>query len=161
MAGKETTLRDLVESRAAEYNLPPRWLWGWALDAIVRHVLLPNLPEGISLDSLHGRIVGALYAIERGSDPSRWSWTSAIALSPAAFDRWLKKTLRGRKITTHPRRAVGAKSTLREDVAAFAAANYPSPLPPGITNEKIAQDYESKTGTAVSERTVRRALGRK
>src|SRR5262249_39658942 len=157
MADKEANLRDLVESRAAEYRISPRWLWGWALDAIVRHVLLANLPEGIS----QGLIAGALHAIERGSDPSRWGWTSVITLSPAAFARWLNKGLRDSKITTHPRRAVGAKSSLREGLAAFVAANYPNPLPPGITNGKIAQDYKSKTGTAVSERTVRRAFGRK
>src|SRR5215467_10903964 len=99
MAGKEANLRDLVESRAAEYSISPRWLWGWALGAIVRHELLPNLSEGISLDTpfAHGGggltwrrlIAGALPAIERGSDPSRWGWTSAITLSPAAFDKWL------------------------------------------------------------------------
>ena len=106
-------------------------------------------------------IGGALPAIKRGSDPSTYSWTSAIMLSPAAFDRWLKKTLRDRKITIHPRRTVGAKGFKRGGVAAFAAANYPNPIPPGITNKKIAQDYESKTGTSVSERTVRRAFGRR
>src|SRR5215510_11177671 len=127
MAGKDANLRDLVESRAAEYRIPARWLWGWALDAIVRHMLLPKLAKPMTRDWLRGSMAGVLHAIERGFDPSRWGWTSAITLSPAAFDRWLKKTLRDRKITTHPRRAVGAKSTLREDVAAFAAANYPNP----------------------------------
>ena len=170
MADGQASLRDLVETGAAKYPVAPRWLWEWALDAILRQVLLAKFPEGISLDTPfnHGGawhkwrnvIGGALPAVGRGSDPSSWGWTSAIMLSPAAFHSWLKETLRERKITIYPRRAVGAKSTLREDVAAFIAANYPNSIPAGITNKKIAQDYKSKTRIVVSERTVRRARGR-
>jgi hypothetical protein len=95
MARKPESLRYLVESRAAEYRLPLRTLWGWVLDAIARDMLIP---EDISLYTpfdCGGRaltwrqvIVSALRAIERHV-PSNDGWANSLMLDPTAFDKWL------------------------------------------------------------------------
>jgi hypothetical protein len=95
MARKKESLRYLIESRAAEYRLALRTLWGWVLDAIARDMLIP---EDISLDApfdCGGRaltwrqvIVSAFRAIERHI-PSNDGWANSLTLDPAAFDKWL------------------------------------------------------------------------
>jgi hypothetical protein len=108
MTGSATNLRDLVESRAAEYGIALRALWGWTLDAIVEDLLVPILPAGVSLDTQfdHGGIpwtwrkviVSASRSITRHI-PENDGWANTLMFSPVAFDRWLTHDSPAR---THP-----------------------------------------------------------
>ncbi len=100
MSANQESLRDLIESRAARDGIALRKLWGWTLDAIARGVLVPTLPEGISLDTPLGGsltwrklIDGALAAIEGRSNPSNYNWARVPTFEPAAFDNWLDSVL--------------------------------------------------------------------
>ena len=98
MSGKQESIRDLIERGAAEYHVALRTLWGWALDAIKRDMLLPILPNGMLLDTKfdHGGmpltwrqvISRALAEIERHI-PSNNGWASTLMFDSAAFDKWL------------------------------------------------------------------------
>lgn len=57
------------------------------------------------------------------------------------------------------KRAPGGKLTKRSAVEAWIAAKYPERLPPDMKNDVLVQDL-AKDGIIVSERTVRRAMGR-
>jgi hypothetical protein len=163
-------LPDLIEDAAAEYGIGHRKLWGWALDAIATNVLGPIFPEGQSLDTEfnHGGMPWTLRKTVRRAHsaidrylPSRDLWAKSLRIDPREFDRWLKKVLRAHNIPVHPKRPAGRKATLRERVASFIDENYAPGAIPG--SETVARDFEQKEGgrQRVSERTVRRALGRK
>jgi hypothetical protein len=167
-------LPDLIEDNAARYGVAQRELWGWALDAIEKDVLRPDLilPEKTSksLDTefSHGgmgpltlrKIISARRRVDR-YDPSTENWAKCLMFDTAAFERWLKKTLLAHRIPAHPKRAAGRKKTKRESVASLIAEIYPDGVPDGITVKVIAREIEAKKKELrVSERTVRRALGR-
>jgi len=159
-------LRDLVMDEAAARGIAREKVWEWACLAVARDELRVELPGRASLETrLHGAttwrgLIGeAAAAAARGNDPARYQWTRHIILDPVEFGRWLDRW--GRGITVQPKRAVGAKPTLREAVASFVAKKYPKELPAGMTLKAIARNFEEKSGRAVSERTVRRALGRR
>ena len=98
MSGKQESIRDLIERGAAEHQIAPRMLWGWALDAIKRDMLLPILPEGVSLDTKfdHGgmpltwrQVIGTALAVIERHIPSNNGWANTLMFDPGAFDRWL------------------------------------------------------------------------
>jgi hypothetical protein len=159
-------LRDLVIDEAAAHGLARERVWEWTCLAIVQDELPVELPDGASLETrLHGAttwrdlIAQAAVAATRGNDPAKYQWTRYITLDPVEFGRWLD--LRAKGITVQPKRAVGAKPTLRKAVASFVAKKYPKGLPVGMTLKAIARNFEKKYGRPVSERTVRRAFGRR
>ena len=167
MAGEQTSLRDLIESRAAYYGVATRTLWKWALDVIAKDVLRPVLPEGQTLDTefSHGGmskltlrevIKEAERAIER-YDPSNDNWAKTLMFDPAGFDSWLREILQAQRIAVRPKRPAGRKRTVREKVALFIDENYAGAIPGDKT---IVRDIKTKIGLSVSERTIRRALGR-
>ena len=80
-----------------------------------------------------------------------------LALRRTDFERWYE---RGRELPQHPARPGGAKPTKRQAVAKFIEENYPSELPPNVTDKTIVRALRDR-GVEVSERTVRRARGRK
>jgi hypothetical protein len=99
MPGNQESFRDLVESRAAEVGVAPRKLYGWALDAIKQNMLVPILPEGVSIDTEfdHGgmqrqtwrQVIGRALAAIKHHIPSNDGWANTLMLDPAAFDKWL------------------------------------------------------------------------
>ena len=100
MSGKQESIRDLIERGAAEHQIAPLTLWGWALDAIKRDVLLPILPEGVSLDTKfdHGgmlltwrQVIGTALAAIKHQIPSKYGWAKTLMLDSAVFDNWLAK----------------------------------------------------------------------
>jgi hypothetical protein len=141
-----------------------------ALEAIIQNLITPIFPEDLSLDTefkhggmslTWGKIVStALEQVER-YDPARYGWTQQWIFDAAVFDKWLKSALQARHIPAHSKRRAGAKSIKRDGVADLIAKEYPSGIPAGVTDKKIANDYKAKTRSDVSERTVRRARGRK
>jgi hypothetical protein len=110
--------------------------------------------------TLRGVIRNTWRAIER-YDPSNDNWAKTLMFDPARFEGWLKKVLLTHHIAIHPKRPAGRKKMKRDEVASFIAKNYPDGVPAGITGKTIARDIQAKTGLPVSERTVRRALGRR
>jgi hypothetical protein len=94
------SLRDLIETRAAQRCIALRTLWSWALDAIAGGVLIPIFPKGMSLDTRfdHGGmwliwrdvIVNAARSIERHL-PSKDSWANQLTIDPDIFDKWLEE----------------------------------------------------------------------
>lgn len=60
-----------------------------------------------------------------------------------------------------PNRTAGAKPDKREAVRSFISATYPGGVPAGVTHKTIARAVSDKEGSTISERTVRRARGRK
>lgn len=169
MASEQMSLRNLVESRAARHALAPRTLWEWALDAIAHDAIAPILPSGKSLDTefYHGGapLTWRQVVIRTSTDgynPSDSYWTQTLIFDAVMFDKWLESALKRNGAPVHPKRTAGAKrKTSREELASFIPAKYGWPLPAGITNKRIALDYEAETENHVSERTVGRALGRK
>ena len=109
--------------------------------------------------TLRNVVCNAHRAIER-YDPSNDLWAKSLMFDPVEFDRWLEKVLQVRNIPVHPKRSAGRKNTTRERVAAYVAKTYPDGVPAGITVKAIVRDIETEIGLRVSERTVRRALGR-
>ena len=159
-------LRDMVMDEAATRGLAREKVWEWACLAIVRNELSVELPEHASLETRLGgsttwRSLIAQYAdaAARGNDPARYQATRHIMLDPVEFGTKLHLWTLG--ITVQPKRAVGAKRKLREAVASFIAKKYPKGLPAGMTLKAVARNFEKRSGRAVSERTVRRALGRR
>jgi hypothetical protein len=159
-------LRDLVMDEAAARGIAREKLWEWACLGVARDELRVELPGRASLETQLGGattwrdlMAQAAVAAARGNDPARYQWTRHIMLDPVEFGRWLD--LRARGITVQPKRAVGAKPTLREAVASFVTKKYPKGLPASMTLKEIARNFEKKSGRTVSERTVRRACGRK
>jgi hypothetical protein len=157
-------LRDLVMDEAAARGIAREKVWEWACLAIVRDELQVELPDRASLETRLGGattwrdlIAQGAVAADRGNDPARYQWTRHIMLDPVEFGRWLD--LRAGGITVHPKRPAGRKKTKRDKVASFIAENYSGDVA-GVTLNAIARDIETKIGLHVSERTVRRALGR-
>jgi len=96
MSRKQESLRDLIENRAACYDIAPRALCRWALEAIVQNTLPLVLPKDASLDTVDGvgrtlrrMIVGLLSGIE-SVDPFKFGWVRNLKCDPKEFDRWLK-----------------------------------------------------------------------
>jgi hypothetical protein len=159
-------LCDLIETRSAQHCIVRRKLWEWAFTAILDGRLTFELPNDLMPDPqfdhaarLRTLIIGALPAIEYGADPSKWNWSRMLMISPAVFDKWLKAVLRNRQFTARPKRRAGTKSTKREAVRNFIEKR--KSLLRGATHKEIAKHVKDKLGVDVSERTVRRALGRK
>jgi hypothetical protein len=163
-------LCDLIETRSALHSLPRRKLWAWAFQGILDGKLLPQFPDGISLESkfsLGGRLLcwrrvinDGLEAIRhRHSDPSRWRWTRALVFPPVSFDHWLKDTLRGERFPARPKRRTGAKLTKRAVVKNFLDKR--KRLVEGCSYKEIAKQVKEKCGIDVSPKTVGRAFGRK
>ena len=94
------SLRDLIETRAAQRCIALRTLWSWALDAIDGAVLIPIFPKGMSLDTrfCHGGmlvtwrdvIMNAARSIGRHL-PSKDSWANHPKVDPDKFDKWLEE----------------------------------------------------------------------
>jgi hypothetical protein len=80
-----------------------------------------------------------------------------LAVRRADFERWWGSS-HDRDQAKHPARRAGAKPTKRETVERFIAENYPNEIPAAMTAKQIARDVGIPE---LSERTVRRALGRK
>jgi hypothetical protein len=160
------SLPNLIEDSAPLYGISPRKLWRWALDAILKGVLGPLLPEGQTLDTefSHGgtgqltlrKIVRARRRIDR-YDPSTETWAKALKFEPGGFDKWLKKVLRDHNFPVIPKRPVGRKLRKRETVRSYISEFYPDSVPDDKT---IVREIKAKLGLSVSDRTVRRALGR-
>jgi hypothetical protein len=169
------SLPDLIENSAARYGIAPRKLWGWALNAIAKDELRPILPEGQSLDTefSHGgmpltlrRIIEARRVIEPGRDMERYDpscegWAKMLLFNPEQFDKWLRKVFRTKNIPVHPKRTAGAPKTKVETVALFIASYPDGTIPAGRTYKEVVRDIKQKfPRLSVSERTIRRALGR-
>jgi hypothetical protein len=170
MAGEQASLRDLIENGGAQYALAQRTLWSWVLSAIVHGELLPILPEGTTLDTEfnHGGTLWtwrgvastALKAIDRHI-PSNDNWAKTLTLDCGEFEKWLKGRLQFHKISAHLKRPAGAKRTKRGAVAEFINNNYPNGIPAGISLKDVARKIKNETGLIISDRTLRRAQGRK
>jgi hypothetical protein len=163
------SLPDLIEDSAARYDIAPRKLWSWALDAIIKGELRPALPIGQTLDTLfsHGGMLLTLRSIIKARrdmeryDPSCEGWAKMLLFNPAHFDKWLRKVLRTKNIPVHPKRTAGAPKTKVETVARFIASYPHGTIPAGMTYKEVARDIKQKfPRLSVSERTIRRALGR-
>jgi hypothetical protein len=101
LQGRES-LRDLVEDEAARCRLPTRKVWRWALEAIARDVLPPQLPDGMTLDTRlphpsagqtrRGIVIDTLRAVDSGSsyDPAKSAWTARLMFDRVVFGKWLK-----------------------------------------------------------------------
>jgi hypothetical protein len=168
MPGEKASLRDLVQSRAASYGRVPGTVWQLTLTAIVQNALTPIFCEDMPLDTVfnHGGarlptwrslIENALRHVDR-VDPARYRWTKELMFDAAAFDRWLKSALRRQP---RSKRRSGAKPSKREKLETFLEKKYQSEIPAGVTYKEIANDFYTETGVKVSERTARRAFGRK
>jgi len=171
MADDQASLRDLVETCAARHGLAQRLLWKWALDAIVRNELVPIFSDGSSLDTKlehSGRLLSwreiiniVLPSTDRNV-PTNEFWANNLIFAAAGFDNWAANAIKRSGAPVHPKRPAGAKrKTPRDELASFIHATYGLPLSGSITYNKIATDFEAKTGVYVKERTVARALGRK
>jgi hypothetical protein len=168
MPVEQTSLCDLVEDNSARYGIAPRRLWKWALDAIATDILKPILPEGYSIDTTFdygGQVVTIRKLITTASalleriDPSSWWWLKHLFFDPVGFQIWVEKSLRAHSIVVHPKRPAGRRVTSREIVSSFIAQRYPHGVPAGLTYKSILNDLECE-GHRISERTLRRALGR-
>ena len=92
------SLRDLIESRAAQRCIALRTLWSWVLDAIAGGAD-SYFSRGMSLDTPfdHGGmwltwrdvIKNAARSIERHI-PSKDSWANQLSCDPGRFDKWLE-----------------------------------------------------------------------
>jgi hypothetical protein len=60
-----------------------------------------------------------------------------------------------------PKRRAGAKPTKRQAIAVFIAKHYPEGIPAHVKLDAIRSDFESETASKISDRTLRRAIGRK
>jgi hypothetical protein len=58
-------------------------------------------------------------------------------------------------------RRAGGKGALRQGVADFLARRYPTGIPQSCKIDTICDEFKCETGRSVSNRTVRRVLGRK
>jgi hypothetical protein len=163
-------LRDLVETRSAQYGVTRRKLWAWVFKAILKGDLIANNAPPLNEKFKHGGttlkwsgvITIQLKAIERPSaDPSDWPWTESLIFSPVTFDKWLKETLQHHKFPTHPNSIPGAKRTKRDAIKEFIDKEYPDGKPAGVTNKEIAIRVGNRIGKPISGRTVGRAFGRK
>jgi hypothetical protein len=159
------SLPDLIEDSTAQYGIAPRKLWNWSLDAVAKGALRPAFPESLDTEINHGgmrltyrKIIEARRKIKR-YDPQNINWAENLIFSPVEFDSWLKKALLAHNIPAHPKRLAGRKNTLRERLALFIAETYPDGVA-GVLAKSICRDFEAQAGLRVSDRTVRRALGR-
>jgi hypothetical protein len=112
--------------------------------------------------------VQLLNAVVTGNfDPAKTGWGRENTASETAFDKWLDKRLKEAKRSHQfpgcPKRRPGSKPVLREKIADFIKDEYPDGLPPGVTNKEIGRRAKDRLrlDRTPSERTVRRASGRK
>jgi hypothetical protein len=165
MSDRRESLCDLIETRSARYDIT-RWkLWVWAFAAILKDGLVPDFSDDVipypdDPARLRHAITNSLPAIEqRGADPSKWIWAQRLVFAPAVFDKWLNETLQKQQFPANQKRRAGAKPTLRKMVKEFL--DDPDGPPASATDKQIAEQFKKKFGLAVSEKTVRRARGRK
>jgi len=84
-----------------------------------------------------------------------WLRKHELPASPARFEPKKKNVARPRD-----QRKPGRSLAIRVAVKVFIDRNWPKGVPAGVTTKAIAREFEqSPDGFAVSERTVRRALG--
>jgi hypothetical protein len=95
----------------------------------------------------------------RGFNPSKANWCRQLMISPAAFDKLLKKALQDNRFPALPKRRAGAKPTKRDEIKKFVGKN--KRRFSTTTNKEIRKRAIDELGIEVSERTVRRARGRK
>ena len=122
------SLRDLIETRAAQRCIALRTLWSWALDAIDGGVLIPIFPKGMSLDTPfdHGGrlmtwrdvIVNAARSIERHL-PSKDSWANHLTFDPGRFDKWLEEDSPARTVPALPKRLRPSDPNVRRAVQRY------------------------------------------
>jgi hypothetical protein len=164
MSNAQESLGDLIETRSAQHCLA-RWkLWEWAFSAIWDGALILEFPDGVAsrdVAMVHDLIKGALPAIRDGANPSKWWWCRRLMISATVFDKWLAGAKLKHQLPAHLMRRAGGKPILRDAALAHVAKHYPNGVPPGVTYQQIANNVKAETGCHVSERTVRRALGRK
>src|SRR5262249_47219969 len=148
-------------TRSAQHCIP-RWrLWASAFTAMLKGHLAVEFSNDVVPDPddpvrLRHAITAALPRVkERRTDPSQLNWAQNLTLAPAAFDKWLRRTLQDGLFPEQPKRRGGARPVRRTEAAAFVAKH------PDLTNKEISLKIEKATGKSISERTVRRARGRK
>jgi hypothetical protein len=64
-------------------------------------------------------------------------------------------------IKSLPKRRAGAKPTQRQAILNFVKNQYPAGIPSHVKYEVICADFKQQTGTTISDRTLRRALGKR
>ncbi|MFZ2077897.1 MAG: hypothetical protein WAV38_14850 [Xanthobacteraceae bacterium] len=163
MAGERKSLRDMIESKAAQHGVASRELWKLALNAILDDVLMPILPADCSsLDKEfnHGgqrinlrKVIRRVLPTIDSYGPPNSDWTRCLEFDDAPFEKWLRGALKDQQLPAHPKRRAGAKPTPREMAKLYE--KYQSEIPSGVTFKQIANEL------GISERTVRRAYGRK
>jgi hypothetical protein len=107
------SLRDLIETRAANDGMSLRALWSKALEAIMRDELAPVLPDGVSLDTpfdFGGRRITWRQVITSALDrivdyiPSESTWAKSLMFDGAAFNNWIEQNRIKRPRLRLPRR---------------------------------------------------------
>jgi hypothetical protein len=95
----EKTLSGLVETWSYKLCRERLELWTWILEAI-------RDDKWIDEVSAAGRATAwdLLQALRYGHDPSKTSFGRQNTASEAAFDKWLRETLRQRKFPARPTR---------------------------------------------------------
>jgi hypothetical protein len=96
-----------------------------------------------------------------------------VELTRDCFIKWLSKRglwrptfwgdiVQQKEISpSHPKRAVAKKGTAVTAARSFIAEFYPRGIPHGVTYKHVAKEMERQIGQTVSERTIRRAYGRR
>ncbi len=170
---------ELIEEEAAARPIPERKLWMWSLGAILSGALPtiglgargPVLPhpgqpyaiDHVSLDApgvgAHWRraIDGDLRYVARGRALDYFGHRyGMVMLDSATFREWLNG------VAAASKRRAGAKPTKRKAIADFVSGQYPKYIPSHVKYSTICDDFEkSEGGYKISDRTLRRALGKK
>jgi hypothetical protein len=149
----EKTLSGLVETWSYKLCRERLELWTWILEAICNDQWFDEVAQ----DGL-ATARSLLQAIKMGGgDPSNTPFGRKSTASEAAFDKWLRETLRQRQFPAHLKQRAGRKPN-REAVADFLVKRGGRP---GETVKELVREIKEQLGITVSERTVRRARGGK
>jgi hypothetical protein len=130
MSRKPESLRDLIESRAAQDGIAPRQLCRWAFEAIIQNTLLLTFPKDVSPDTEWENPTDLRHAIGRllqdfeHVDPFKFGWVGNLKCNPKEFDRWLNatKVARPSEISRLPRRKRPRKAVLHRVVQNYVNA---------------------------------------
>src|SRR6516165_4131552 len=91
MSRKPESLRDLIESRAAQDGIAPRQLCRWAFEAIIQNTLLLTFPKDVSPDTEWENPTDLRHAIGRllqdfeHVDPFKFGWVGNLKCNPKEF----------------------------------------------------------------------------